>query len=100
MPPNMLGEVTVKWVEAIQTGLPLCTLAALFGPLRLGPKHQQKYLNTYLSWSIRCAKNAKFLMNVYFEKHWEQEISDLRRDLNVEPAPVPLKRTGKKIVIP
>ena len=37
MKPNMLGEVVVKWVEAIQTGLPMCQLAAFFGPLRLGP---------------------------------------------------------------
>ncbi|XP_053381234.1 ubiquinone biosynthesis protein COQ4 homolog 2, mitochondrial-like isoform X5 [Mercenaria mercenaria] len=26
MKPNMLGEVAVKWVEAIQTGLPMCSL--------------------------------------------------------------------------
>lgn len=38
MPTNMLGEVTVKWFEAIQTGLPMCALGALFGPIRLGPK--------------------------------------------------------------
>ena len=38
MPPNLLGEVAVKWVEFIQTGLPMCGLAAIFGPLRLGPK--------------------------------------------------------------
>lgn len=39
MPPHMLGEVAVKWVEALQTGLPMCALGALFGPLRLGPKY-------------------------------------------------------------
>ena len=37
MKPNRLGEVAVKWVEAIQTGLPMCQMAAYFGPLRLGP---------------------------------------------------------------
>lgn len=24
MPTNMLGEVAVKWIEAINTGLPMC----------------------------------------------------------------------------
>lgn len=24
MPTNMLGEVAVKWVEALNTGLPMC----------------------------------------------------------------------------
>lgn len=34
MPTNMIGEVSVKWVEALQTGLPMCISAAVFGPLR------------------------------------------------------------------
>jgi len=38
MKPNMLGEVAVKWFEAIQTGLPMCIAAAVAGPVRLGPK--------------------------------------------------------------
>lgn len=38
MPTNMLGEITVKWVEALQTGLPMCAAGAFFGPVRLGPK--------------------------------------------------------------
>lgn len=38
MPTNMLGEVTVKWVEAIQTRLPMCATGALFGSVRLAPK--------------------------------------------------------------
>jgi ubiquinone biosynthesis protein COQ4 len=38
MPTNMLGEITVKWFEALQTGLPMCALGAFFGPVRLGPK--------------------------------------------------------------
>lgn len=39
MPTNMLGETAVKWVEAIQTGLPMCIAAALLGPLTLRPKY-------------------------------------------------------------
>ncbi len=38
MPTSMLGEVVVKWFEAIQTGLPMCISAAMLGPLRLKPK--------------------------------------------------------------
>ncbi|CAC5385121.1 COQ4 [Mytilus coruscus] len=88
MPPHMLGEVAVKWVEAIQTGLPMCALGAFFGPLRLGPVNRQQYLSTYLPWAIRCGTNSKFLMAVYWEKHWEQNLTDLQNELNIEPAPV------------
>lgn len=38
MDTNMLGEVTIKWVEAIQTKLPMCIGGAIFGSVRLKPK--------------------------------------------------------------
>ncbi|XP_046332799.1 ubiquinone biosynthesis protein COQ4 homolog, mitochondrial-like [Haliotis rufescens] len=94
MPPNMLGEVVVKWFEAIQTGLPMCAVGALVGPVRLGPKHRQKYLSIYLPWVLRSANNSKFLMSVYFEKHFEKDLDEFRKELNLEPAPVPLIKTG------
>lgn len=39
MPTNMLGEVSVKWVEAMQTGLPMCVAGALLGPVRFKTKY-------------------------------------------------------------
>ncbi|GFO07542.1 ubiquinone biosynthesis protein coq4 homolog, mitochondrial [Plakobranchus ocellatus] len=97
MPPNMLGEVLVKWFEAVQTRLPMCYTTAFIWPfIRLGPKDREKYYKTYLTWALRSGWQAKFLMNVYFEHHWETDIDELRRQLNVEPAPVPLKRAKKK----
>lgn len=38
MPTNMLGEVVVKWVEALNIGLPMCYGGAVFGALRLKNK--------------------------------------------------------------
>uniref|UniRef100_A0AC35UGG6 Coenzyme Q biosynthesis protein 4 homolog n=1 Tax=Rhabditophanes sp. KR3021 TaxID=114890 RepID=A0AC35UGG6_9BILA len=38
MKPNMIGEVTVKFFEGIQLGLPMCVSAGIFGAARLGPK--------------------------------------------------------------
>ncbi|XP_069174880.1 ubiquinone biosynthesis protein COQ4 homolog 1, mitochondrial isoform X2 [Procambarus clarkii] len=84
MPTNMLGEVAVKWVEALQTELPMCYGAALFGPLRFKPKQRQKYLQTYLPWALRVGASSKLLMNIYFEKRWEQSMSELRDELNIE----------------
>ncbi|KAG8184289.1 hypothetical protein JTE90_008975 [Oedothorax gibbosus] len=87
MPTNLLGEVCVKWVEAIQTGLPMCVAGALLGPLRLSAKQRQKYLESYLQWSISCGQQAKFLMNIYFEKRWQQNLDDLRKELNIPELP-------------
>lgn len=44
MPTNMLGEVSVKWVEALNTGLPMCYGGAVFGAMRLRPKYVKQLL--------------------------------------------------------
>lgn len=85
MPTNMLGEVTVKWVEAIQTRLPMCISGAIFGPVRLKTKHRQLYKNHYLPWALKTGLNAKFLMNIYFEKRWEQKMDEFYKELNIVP---------------
>ena len=38
MPTNMLAEVAVKWIEALNNGLPMCYGGAIFGAARLRPK--------------------------------------------------------------
>ncbi|KAL0279722.1 UNVERIFIED_CONTAM: hypothetical protein PYX00_001219 [Menopon gallinae] len=85
MPTNMLGEVTVKWVEAIQTRLPMCVTGAMFGPLRLAPKQRMNYITSYLPWAIQTGMNSGFLMNIYFEKRWEQPLSSLYQEYNIKP---------------
>jgi len=35
---SLLGEITIKWFEAIQTGLPMCVLASLGSPINLTPE--------------------------------------------------------------
>ncbi|KAK3874712.1 hypothetical protein Pcinc_020368 [Petrolisthes cinctipes] len=87
MPTNMLGEVAVKWVEAIQTGLPMCFAAAVFGPLRFKPKQRQKYISTILPWAMHTGRSSKLLMNMYFEKRWEQSINEIRKEFGIEPPP-------------
>ncbi|XP_054258568.1 ubiquinone biosynthesis protein COQ4 homolog, mitochondrial isoform X2 [Macrosteles quadrilineatus] len=85
MPTNMLGEVTVKWVEAFHTQLPMCFGGALFGAMRFRSKQRQKYITRYLPWAIQTGLNSKPLLCVYFEKRWEQPISELHKELNIVP---------------
>ncbi|CAH1787226.1 unnamed protein product [Owenia fusiformis] len=89
MPTNWLGEVSVKTIEGLQLGLPMCVLGAVAGPVRFynKPKHGRKYVESYLPWAMRVGQNAKFLMNVYYEKHWEQPLIELREELNIETPP-------------
>ncbi|ALC44974.1 CG32174 [Drosophila busckii] len=84
MPTNMLSEVAVKWVEALNTGLPMCYGGAIFGAARLRPKHRRAYLKRYLPWAIENGKHVKPLMPVYWEQRWEQNVHDLRAELGIK----------------
>jgi len=86
MPTNMVGEVLVKWVEAIQTRLPMCIGGAVFGPLRFKAKQRVKYQET-LPWAISVGTNAKFLPGVYYEQRWDQNIEEFRNEMRIPEIP-------------
>lgn len=83
-PTTIQGEVIVKAFEGVQTGLPLCILGGLFGPIKLSNSERLQYITQDLPWVVRCARESKFLMNVYFEMRFEQDIEDLRKELNIK----------------
>ncbi|XP_075041477.1 ubiquinone biosynthesis protein COQ4 homolog, mitochondrial isoform X2 [Mixophyes fleayi] len=86
MPTNMLGEVVVKWFEAVQTGLPMCILGAAFGPLRLSTKRKKKLIEL-IPWAVRSGRSARCVLNFYYEKRWEQTVESLREEIGILPPP-------------
>ncbi|KAM6110322.1 ubiquinone biosynthesis protein COQ4 homolog, mitochondrial [Pterocles gutturalis] len=87
MPTNMLGEVVVKWFEAIQTGLPMCVLGAAFGPVRLSTRKLRVLATELVPWAIRSGRNASCILNVYYEQRWEQPVESLREEIGIFPPP-------------
>ncbi|XP_051788283.1 ubiquinone biosynthesis protein COQ4 homolog, mitochondrial [Erpetoichthys calabaricus] len=87
MPTNMLGEVAVKWFEAVQTRLPMCILGAALGPLRLSARRLQILTTTLVPWALTNGRNATFMMNVYYERYWEMDMESLREQLGLMPPP-------------
>ncbi|XP_054372927.1 ubiquinone biosynthesis protein COQ4 homolog, mitochondrial [Molothrus ater] len=87
MPTNMLGEVVVKWFEAIQTGLPMCVLGAAFGPARLSSRKLQVLATELVPWAIRSGLSSSCVLNVYYEQRWEQPVESLRAELGILPPP-------------
>jgi ubiquinone biosynthesis protein Coq4 len=64
-------------------------LGAIFGAARLKTKHRKLYQQHYLPWALKNGRSVKPLMNVYWEKRWEQDISDIRKELCIELLPPP-----------
>eukprot|EP00903_Cladosiphon_okamuranus_P006754 g6588.t2 len=42
LPPTVEGELALKWFELVQTGLPVCALGAVVGPLALPRREPQR----------------------------------------------------------
>lgn len=56
--------------------------------MRLKTKHRQLYQRYYLPWALENGRNVKPLLNVYWEKRWNQDIELIRKELCVELLPI------------
>ncbi|EOD13588.1 coenzyme Q biosynthesis protein Coq4 [Emiliania huxleyi CCMP1516] len=55
LPPTFAGEVALKWLEAAQTGLPMCAAGALAGGVRLTAAQRRAVVRSVLPWAARHA---------------------------------------------
>ncbi|XP_006835046.1 PREDICTED: ubiquinone biosynthesis protein COQ4 homolog, mitochondrial [Chrysochloris asiatica] len=85
MPTNILGEIVVKWFEAVQTGLPMCILGALFGPIRLSAKNLKVLVSELIPWAVQNGHRAPCVLNLYYERRWEQPLRALQEELGITP---------------
>ena len=90
LPPTVLGELALKWLELMQTGLPLAALSATGGSLRLTAQEREILWTVYFPWAIRVGRQMKDggLMCVYYEEEMDTELSVMRERIGVEPAPL------------
>lgn len=96
-PVSVSAELVVKWFELANFGLPVAALSAFFGPLRLSSAGRNRLLSTYVPWAVRCGGSAEPLIGVYWEKLWEKDFADLRKELGVYAPPIgwrEFKQTG------
>ena len=93
LPPTVLGELALKWLELMQTGLPLAALSATGGALAatgLGAREREVLWEVYLPWAVRVGGTMRehSLMCTYYEEELETELGALRERMGVEAAPI------------
>eukprot|EP01104_Vermistella_antarctica_P018013 TRINITY_DN6546_c0_g2_i1.p1 TRINITY_DN6546_c0_g2~~TRINITY_DN6546_c0_g2_i1.p1 ORF type:complete len:318 (+),score=26.02 TRINITY_DN6546_c0_g2_i1:149-1102(+) len=84
---DVTSEIAVKWFEMLQMRLPVCALSALVGPLRVSSEERHHLMTELVPWAVRCSLRAPFLLNVYYEQHFEEDLTDMRRRLRIVPPP-------------
>ncbi|TDH70387.1 hypothetical protein CCR75_006305 [Bremia lactucae] len=87
LPPTVLGEIALKYVELMHSRLPVSALSAFVGPLRLSNEERCILMKIYVPWAKRASKKAHSLHCVMYENEFKTPIDDLRQRLNIEVAP-------------
>mmetsp|Transcript_39768 Transcript_39768/g.58502 ORF Transcript_39768/g.58502 Transcript_39768/m.58502 type:complete len:267 (-) Transcript_39768:38-838(-) len=88
LPPTVGGELALKWLELLQTGLPVAALSAAAGPLALAPADRALLRRVYLPWALRAHGALRApLMCVRYEALWGEPLAAVRARLGVLPAP-------------
>ncbi|KAI8475649.1 MAG: ubiquinone biosynthesis protein [Monoraphidium minutum] len=93
---NVFGEIALKALEFVQTGLPMAGMAVAGAQLRLSPEDRQLLWQVYLPWAARTGLRCADLMCIYYERHFDEDLEELRHRWRVAPAPPPPIRLGPK----
>jgi len=79
LPPTLAGELALKVVEAVQTGLPVAQLSALAGPLRLKrPGRWLREAPAIYAWAASCGRQAKPATCLDIERRLAEPLSSCR----------------------
>ena len=88
LPPTVLGEVALKWFEFKVTGLPICVMSGVLGPLKLTLNEKHKLATVYMPWAFRNESKFEDLLTYRYEDNLHKHIDEVRAELKIEPATV------------
>ncbi|KZT41253.1 Coq4-domain-containing protein [Sistotremastrum suecicum HHB10207 ss-3] len=87
LPVNVESELALKYFEFANFGLPVAAISAIFGPLRLDSAKRSRLFREYVPWALKTGGNAEPLINVFWERRWEQNVEELKKELRIEDPP-------------
>jgi len=80
-------EVFLELYDLNQSKLFIHVYSILFclTPIYIIFRQREQYVKHYLPWAIQTGLNSNFMLNIYFEKRWEQPMEELHKELNIKP---------------
>uniref|UniRef100_A0A7N0UDZ3 Ubiquinone biosynthesis protein COQ4 homolog, mitochondrial n=1 Tax=Kalanchoe fedtschenkoi TaxID=63787 RepID=A0A7N0UDZ3_KALFE len=88
LPTNLMGESALKVIEFEQMYLPMCLMSVVGGTARFSDKQRSTFFRHYFPWAVRAGVKCTDLMCVYYERHFHEDLEDVRKKLGIVPAPV------------
>ncbi|CAH9128918.1 unnamed protein product [Cuscuta epithymum] len=89
LPTNMIGETALKVIEFEQMMLPMCMMSVVGGTARFTERQRTLFYQHYFPWALKAGLRCTDLMCVYYERHFDEDLEDVRRRLGIIPAPQP-----------
>lgn len=82
---SVAHEIAVKWFEALHLRLPSSSIAGLIGSLKLTTSEINTFYSKLLPNIILNAERSKFVMSYCYEERLNQDIGNLRNEMNIVP---------------
>lgn len=74
---------------AVQTGLPMAGMAVAGAQFKLNAEDRQLLWRVYMPWATQTGLRCADLMCLYYEKHFDEDLEELRARWRITPAPQP-----------
>lgn len=94
LPTNLIGESALKVIEFKQMYLPMCMLSVIGGTARFNEKQRTLFFQHYFPWAIRAGMQCTDLICIYYERHFHEDLEDVRRKWGITPAPAAPTKNG------
>ncbi|KAG6598645.1 Ubiquinone biosynthesis protein COQ4-like, mitochondrial, partial [Cucurbita argyrosperma subsp. sororia] len=89
LPTNLIGESALKVIEFEQMYLPMCMLSVLGGTARFNDRQRKLFFQHYFPWAIRAGMQCTDLMCIYYERHFHEDLDEMRAKWGIIPLPPP-----------
>ncbi|CAM8882259.1 hypothetical protein QQ045_020238 [Rhodiola kirilowii] len=87
LPTNLMGESALKVIEFEQMYLPMCLMSVVGGTARFSEMQRSIFFKHYFPWAVGAGMKCTDLMCVYYERHFHEDLEDVRRKFGIFPAP-------------
>jgi ubiquinone biosynthesis protein COQ4 len=71
----------------LQTGLPMAGMAVAGAQFKLSTEDRQLLWQQYMPWAAQTGLRCADLMSIYYEKHFNEDLQELRARWRITPAP-------------
>lgn len=89
LPTNLIGESALKVIEFEQMLVPMCFMSVVGGTARFSDKQRALFYKHYFPWALRAGMRCTDLMCIYYERHFHEDLEDVRRWWGIVTAPPP-----------